>query len=722
MRRNRLFALAVAALLLAQVISAQTKDNASEGSSSLWTTIKNAITYPARKFVQAAFAPMINGLTHNPTFFCVPNDPQYAAFYDPSCKVTKGIDILMNKWMTIMIPFYVVAILFTAIFWLLKAGTPRGRARARAMFLKLILGMVFVALAPVIYQMLLEFSVILVKFFLYEYSSTLDFGLFQVPLDMSLFGNVNDQMDSIATRIMYSGMNMSCLFVFITLAAMVIASIFIWVRNMMVFFYGIFFPVILFFYSFEITKPDGQKWLNASLKWIFTPALQALILGFVVVISNRMSLLKFGPTVGATLMALVSNSMGGMIVLAGLYAFAFAPMIVGQMMSWLGNAISAVGLGSGRQWMVAVGGIMAGGGSGAMIQADAEYSRANSYERYQSTFSNTTTGSVGTAGGMMGATGGGGGGGSLMGRSGGAAGGGGAAAGGGGASGGAAGGAAGGGAGPAAGAARGAAGGGSMFPFQADGTQTGTSPGAPAAGQGGPDEAPTAQAKKDDQLYGGYGQDKPATEALTSDFNKTLQDELEGKGGASPDSAASAVTPYDAIKSELGQAGPKIIREGSSEQSQQSNTASSGHKSRALGGTSSGGGDLPTEDRDMAYDGAGKGPGMKAPTMGAAKAEGSGGGGGGNPEADAERRKADAVANFETDDQARRARIDSLNRKKARSGLTRQEEDMLARLTEIEERQRRQSGYMESQAAHQRGDSEDKKKRDLARKKDEQER
>lgn len=396
MKGNQLVAILLVAVLLATV--AAQKDKAKQGESWWMEKIKSWMTWSARTYIDNTFGSIVESLTFNPRFYCIPGDP--------TCSVTAGMDVLMNRWIKMLVPFYMIAMMFTALFFLLKAGTPRGRARARSMFLKLVFGMAVVAMSPLLYQIMLESSAMLVNWFLTETGTNINLGLFTVPINFRIFGVVNvEKLNNVSWQLNHSGMAMSCIFLYVACGMLVASNIILWIRNMAVFFYGVFFPAILFLYFFDVTKPLGQKWLNASMKWAYAPALQALLLAFTIEIANNISLWNFsGPDI--FILTAISNAMAGMMIIAGLVAFILAPMIVGQLMSWLGDAVAAVGLGTGRAWMVAAGGIMAGQGGGAIIQADTEYARGSSYERYMSLMTDSGNfGPMNTGGGQMGATG-----------------------------------------------------------------------------------------------------------------------------------------------------------------------------------------------------------------------------------------------------------------------------------------------------------------------------
>ncbi len=361
--------LAVIALLVSTAFAAE-----DTGAESWWNKLQDFLSSPARYYTESILGSIVAGLSYNPTLYCPP--APYAA---PGCTVSTGMDLLISKWVRILIPFYAVAMLFTALFFLLKAGSPRGRARARSMFLKLLFGAVLVAFSPLIYQAMLDLSSILVNMFWKARPATLNFFLFTADVNLNLYGDMSTRVGYIVDRLAHSGLAFSCIIAYMAMFILMLSGLVLWLRNLMVFFYGVFFPVIIMFYIFEVTKPQGQKWLNQALKWIYVPPFQALILAFTILVAQGLE----GITItGMTSYAsIISNAITTMIILAGIFSFVLAPMIVGQVMSWMGDVVVAVGLGSGRVWMVTAGGIMAGHGGGALVSADTAFTRASALER-----------------------------------------------------------------------------------------------------------------------------------------------------------------------------------------------------------------------------------------------------------------------------------------------------------------------------------------------------
>ncbi|MBD3260830.1 MAG: hypothetical protein GF334_04005, partial [Candidatus Altiarchaeales archaeon] len=315
-------------------------------------------------FIEKNFISFWHDLQWNPTLYCEPTNP--------SCETTGNIDKLTGNFIEIMIPFYIVAVLFCALFFILKSGSPRGRARARSMIIKLLLGTVVVVLAPMLYQALIDFSEKLVKWILNTEATSINvLGFFELDLGQP-FSITPEEFKDLRTATVWGGMLGSCFLTPVACIILFIARLVLFWRFLMILFYGVFFPFIVALYSFDLTRGYGQKWLSNSLKWIFTPVLQALILVVIISIINDFN---------ATGMPSVSKMLSFMSVMAGLILFAAAPLLKGGVLGWVGAGIAAVGLGSGRVWMVAAGGILQGQGPSSLPLAHGEFAHEASFER-----------------------------------------------------------------------------------------------------------------------------------------------------------------------------------------------------------------------------------------------------------------------------------------------------------------------------------------------------
>jgi hypothetical protein len=308
------------------------------------------IFYP---FMTISLGSLKGLLYFNPTVMC---------FGQPGCRTTAGIDALRPYIMEILVPFYVVALMFVAMFMITKSGSPRGRARAKKMFLRLIIGMLFVIYAPFIYQMLLDISELLTKFY-----------LDQVELNkliaLTSFGK--------AISMCYL---QCCMFLVVLITACILI-----VRWLSVYIYGLFFPLIMFLYFFEITQPYGSKYAKQALKWIFVPPLQALIL-YAMVNGPLITMGAIRVTgLGAPDLQLIFTQMIAVfMVLSGMGGMCAAPMIMTHILSFMGKLIYSFGLVVDSLPLMSIGGVIQGQGGSAFSNAHAHFSRTRAYEAAQS--------------------------------------------------------------------------------------------------------------------------------------------------------------------------------------------------------------------------------------------------------------------------------------------------------------------------------------------------
>lgn len=256
------------------------------------------ILYPVMLFSVMSIKAM---LYYNPTAFCWPGIG--------GCTITPGLNALYPYVMNILVPVYVVALMFTALFFITKSGSPRGRVRARKMLFRLIMGMLFVVYSPMIYQAMIDISFRLTSLYLDQVS-------IDKIMSITSFGK---------------GVAM-CYLQFCMFYAFLVTLIILIARWFFVYIYGVFFPFIMFLYFFEITKPYGSKYLKQAIRWIFVPPLQALIL-YVLVLGPLTVLGNLNPTgLPAIVQSLFTQFVAIFIVLGGMITMCAAPMIMTQIL------------------------------------------------------------------------------------------------------------------------------------------------------------------------------------------------------------------------------------------------------------------------------------------------------------------------------------------------------------------------------------------------------
>ena len=290
-----------------------------------------------------------NLLEWSPVVFCFPNQP--------TCTTTPGINAIYPYIINILVPIYIVAMMFTAMFFIMKSGSPAGRVRARKMFFRLMVGMLFVIYSPMLYQSLLDISNRITSFYVDKV-------------------NIND----IVAVTSYGKAASMCCLQFCMVIVFLVTFIILLIRWFYVYLYSIFFPLILFMYFFEVTKPYGTKYLKDAIKWIFVPPLQALVL--YVMVSGPMvafATMKISGMAG-TLQSLFTQMVSSFIILGGMITMCAAPMIMTQILQFVGMAVYSAGLAIDNLPLMSIGGVIAGQGPAAFSAAHGHFSRMRAHD------------------------------------------------------------------------------------------------------------------------------------------------------------------------------------------------------------------------------------------------------------------------------------------------------------------------------------------------------
>ena len=160
----------------------------------------------------------------------------------------------------LMQPFFILGIVLSAAYLLLYSESPRGRAKAKAVLVRLIYALILVSLSPLIIWLLLTFSSTLT-------STILD------NTDVDYAG----QMISVGSHYMFNiffwltmlqrtgGVELLLLWeTFLLIINFVIAM-----RYLLVILWCVMFPVTLLLFSFTPTKSIGKKFLHQTFLWTF---------------------------------------------------------------------------------------------------------------------------------------------------------------------------------------------------------------------------------------------------------------------------------------------------------------------------------------------------------------------------------------------------------------------------------------------------------------------
>jgi hypothetical protein len=204
------------------------------------------------------------------------------------------IDKLMNLYVTTLIPFlmlnppienpmilsairfsvsllqplYIFAILLTATYLLFISGSPRGRAKGKATFVKLIIGLGIIMLTSPLIQLFLEISHGFTSLILDVFKPNPEIFKLSTSFFMSYFTMITFFKPAVGSFFLLASL-------FLPLGVFVVLS----TRYLLVIFLTILFPFLVLFYSFSPTQRLGKKLLFSLFSWIFLPLFEATILG-----------------------------------------------------------------------------------------------------------------------------------------------------------------------------------------------------------------------------------------------------------------------------------------------------------------------------------------------------------------------------------------------------------------------------------------------------------
>jgi len=339
--------------LLALVLIVSTQSlaqgiNAPAGTSAAMYWISQFMAnYFKPEALAASFQGLVGAIQMDPTIYCMPNEARMG------CKATGSLDRLNPYFIELLVPLYIVALLFTAAYFIVKSTNARGRARAKSMLWKLLYSILIIGVAPILYQFLIDVNAGFVDFVL----------------------SVDPDLYFLETNLSYRQFYLTCCLTFMVTLILFIAQIIASLRYFLVVFFGVFFPFMVFLYFFDLTRGYGRKWLKFAVNWIFTPTIQAFFLVFTVSVlkgsnwfwqanQNMVAVDVVGPLV-STLMAVVGVAM-----------IAISPLMMNKLLDLIGGGLVAIGFGSQRPWVVAIGGLLQGNKESAFTLAASTNTRA----------------------------------------------------------------------------------------------------------------------------------------------------------------------------------------------------------------------------------------------------------------------------------------------------------------------------------------------------------
>lgn len=237
---------------------------------------------------------------------------------------------ILNLFISILQPFYALAILITSVYLLFVSGSPLGRARAKSTLIKLILGLGIITLTLPIIEMLLETSH-------YLTSVLLSIPSPESPINVEMFMLAKEFFIKYFLVVtffeIFIGLPFLALLILLPAGVLMVLAI----RYFMVILLTIFFPFTILLYSFFATKRVGRILLNQTIIWIFVPVIDAIILLVTWIAYNSIFSIP-GPATGVLL------DLNTFVVFSGFLMLILAPLIAMGIMSWISSLalISAI--------------------------------------------------------------------------------------------------------------------------------------------------------------------------------------------------------------------------------------------------------------------------------------------------------------------------------------------------------------------------------------------
>ncbi|HDI73021.1 MAG TPA: hypothetical protein ENF58_02695 [Candidatus Altiarchaeales archaeon] len=178
------------------------------------------------------------------------------------------INHIIEYFITVLEPLYVMAILITGIYLMFLSGSPKGRRKAKLLFPKLIASMVIVSLTFPILQLISNVS--------YELSKDIldksPVGIGRIFLD-----TINDlvRIFTASTLTTFEGGHLFLLFIFFMIIG--IFSV-LTLRYLLLLIFTLIFPIGIFLYTFNITRDIGRFIVEQTILWTFLQVIIALLI------------------------------------------------------------------------------------------------------------------------------------------------------------------------------------------------------------------------------------------------------------------------------------------------------------------------------------------------------------------------------------------------------------------------------------------------------------
>jgi len=217
---------------------------------------------------------------------------------------------VMGFFISITQGFYIISIILTGFYLLFISGSARGRAKAKYVLGKLVMGMVLVSISPFLLQLLFQFSSSLTSAILdqgdldvvtNEYNTIFwrafegelylifpvlaahgrNFAVEKLIERLTLHPQKwHEYLNSFLEGVKVGGSAVPLVIYpyFLTVVMLVFTFGFLAFRYLMVMVWSILLPLSIFFTSFELTKNIGRTMMEQTIQWTFFQIFYAIVL------------------------------------------------------------------------------------------------------------------------------------------------------------------------------------------------------------------------------------------------------------------------------------------------------------------------------------------------------------------------------------------------------------------------------------------------------------
>lgn len=299
MKRKSMIALVIVMVLLVPIVSAFVNPLTAEGREARWRS-------KTRDYYKVL-------IDENIELF---RNIDRVILKNPSLTLSTTRD-LMNRFISILEPMYVTAILILGLYLIFFSGSPKNRAKAKSALLWSILGMCIITVSPYILMLLFDISEALTLSVL-SWAPVDATTHFTHPVEY-IFGM---GADIIRHRVRGGVERPAIIFFLIAYALLMGTFLILELRYFLVALFSVAFPFTIFLYSLKPTKGIGRLMMEQTMLWTLAQAATALVFVIVAICMELADL---------TTIMTIPNGLKLIMELAGLVMLMVTPVMAARL-------------------------------------------------------------------------------------------------------------------------------------------------------------------------------------------------------------------------------------------------------------------------------------------------------------------------------------------------------------------------------------------------------